>query len=660
MTFNFFRKYFSFFLGFSFGVILSLFILSNHQYLTNSKLKSIKTSISDNIHLDNLFETDDSNAPEEALHFHENDTVHSHGSLKVSDKIAERVRIFCWILTGKQYHGKRAIHVKATWAKRCNKFLFMSSEDDPSLPSINLNISEGRNHLWGKTKAAFKYIYENYFDEYDWFLKADDDTYVIMENLRFLLMPHKPSEPIYFGCKFKKFVKQGYMSGGAGYVLSKEALYRFYNEALPNKTICKGSESGAEDVEMGKCLENVGVLAGDSRDSIGLHRFLPFQPSSHVVPKNKTKGFWFWDYIYYPFENGPRCCSDYAISFHYVNANLMYTLEYFIYHLKAFGMETKLAEKFILLNKEDQKNDLEEEMVMSAYDLAILNMGTTTIVQISCNASKPEDQCVRMPQNPTSAEYVVADKYKLNTCITGKTFSSMQLGIFCYLYDQKKFLSTYWAKLDKAGDRRLCKRQNRYKFMYGIIKDYAKGNTTNYFNEWTNIMVVRDPISRFISGFVQLCVLNIGLPANHKYCYKCGRDMECFLTHLLKDIRRVEKAKRKPEYFIKYHFYPQTWQCQYYHFKDDYKIVHYSSKNRRKFYNNYLKVLKDSKVPSSKRSFIKRLLITTKTMHTTYDKKETNIYKKALYNNKKLLKLITKIFYDDYIEFNFKWPTIKE
>ena len=32
---------------------------------------------------------------------------------------------------------------------------------------------------------------------------------------------------MYFGCKFKPYVKQGYMSGGAGYALSKEALKRF-------------------------------------------------------------------------------------------------------------------------------------------------------------------------------------------------------------------------------------------------------------------------------------------------------------------------------------------------------------------------------------------------------------------------------------------------
>ena len=33
---------------------------------------------------------------------------------------------------------------------------------DPSLPSIDLGIEEDRNMLWGKTKAAFKYVYENY------------------------------------------------------------------------------------------------------------------------------------------------------------------------------------------------------------------------------------------------------------------------------------------------------------------------------------------------------------------------------------------------------------------------------------------------------------------------------------------------------------------
>ena len=83
------------------------------------------------------------------------------------------------------------------------------------------NIFTGYNHLWGKTREAFRYVYWHHFDEADWFLKADDDTYVIMENLRLFLSHYDPQKPQYAGRRFKPFVKQGYMSGGAGYVVSK-------------------------------------------------------------------------------------------------------------------------------------------------------------------------------------------------------------------------------------------------------------------------------------------------------------------------------------------------------------------------------------------------------------------------------------------------------
>ena len=80
-------------------------------------------------------------------------------------------------------------------------------------------------------------MYEHYKNEADWFLKADDDTYTVVENLRYMLQPYNATTPIYFGCKFKPYVSQGYMSGGAGYVLSKEALRRFVKQGTFSEKI---------------------------------------------------------------------------------------------------------------------------------------------------------------------------------------------------------------------------------------------------------------------------------------------------------------------------------------------------------------------------------------------------------------------------------------
>ena len=222
------------------------------------------------------------------------------GEDAVAKDLAKKVRILCWVMTSPSTLESKAKHVKATWGKRCNVLLFMSSKPDADFPAIGLPVGEGRDNLWGKTREAYRYAYEKHIHEADWFLKADDDTYVVLENLRRLLKNYDPNEPIYFGRRFKPYVKQGYMSGGAGYVLSKMALKRFVTQGLHNAGICRSDPGGAEDLEMGRCMQNVGVRAGDSRDKLGRETFHPFVPAHHLIPGAIPKDMWYWEWNYYP------------------------------------------------------------------------------------------------------------------------------------------------------------------------------------------------------------------------------------------------------------------------------------------------------------------------------------------------------------------------
>lgn len=66
-------------------------------------------------------------------------------------------RVFCWVLTQPKTKT-RAMAAKATWLRKCDGSVFISSVDEPELPAINAGVGENRSVLWGKTKFAFRYV----------------------------------------------------------------------------------------------------------------------------------------------------------------------------------------------------------------------------------------------------------------------------------------------------------------------------------------------------------------------------------------------------------------------------------------------------------------------------------------------------------------------
>ncbi|XP_060660114.1 glycoprotein-N-acetylgalactosamine 3-beta-galactosyltransferase 1-like [Drosophila nasuta] len=325
--------------------------------------------------------------------FHE----HPYDDTTVADQLKKEVRILCWVMTNPNNHKKKARHVKKTWGKRCNILLFMSSGEDDELPTVKLDVGEGRENLWRKVKEAFKYVYAHHYNDADWFYKADDDTYAVIENLRYMLYPYNPETPVHFGFKFKPFVKQGYMSGGSGYVLSKEALRRFVVEGIPDPKMCLPGTVVNEDIEIGKCMENLNVTAGDSRDWNGRGRMFPFIPEHHLLP-GKDKTFWYWSYMFYKTDDGLDCCSDNAVSFHYVSPAQMYVMDYLIYHLKPYGVvrsHSRLPDKLQVgefLPSPEMVTDASNEDSMDDEDDVIGNTTSTTTTTVNSIAAATEEK----------------------------------------------------------------------------------------------------------------------------------------------------------------------------------------------------------------------------------------------------------------------------
>ena len=246
-----------------------------------------------------------------------------------------KTRVLCWILTSPKSISRKGKAVKETWGKRCDTLLFMSSKEDPSFPAVGLDVPEGHENLWYKTRAAWQYVYDHHLNDAEWFLKADDDTYIIVENLKYLCSKYDAEKPHFFGRYFKTF--GGYNSGGAGYVFSKETLRRFA-KVLQDPSQCS-EQSFAEDVEVGKCLANVGVHPGDTRDSRERETFHPFPPEHHLIPGYVPKDNWLYEYNHHTVKDGPDCCADHSIAFHYIDHIMMYQMEYFVYHLRPYGVE---------------------------------------------------------------------------------------------------------------------------------------------------------------------------------------------------------------------------------------------------------------------------------------------------------------------------------
>jgi hypothetical protein len=142
-----------------------------------------------------------------------------------------RIKICYIILT-----CKKNLQTKVKWQKET---CFRNT--DPEHCYFLSCESEGRNIYGWNTADDYascidKYIqfFQNMDLDYDWYMFIDDDTFVFPKRIEQYLPTLDKSEPIYFGFRWSHIEGLRYMSGGAGFFLTKQT-YTMLREFLKIK-----------------------------------------------------------------------------------------------------------------------------------------------------------------------------------------------------------------------------------------------------------------------------------------------------------------------------------------------------------------------------------------------------------------------------------------
>ncbi|CAH8586514.1 unnamed protein product [Heterobilharzia americana] len=162
-----------------------------------------------------------------------------------------------------------------------------------------------------------------------------------MENLLDVLQNYSPDTPFMLGHRFPVHVRNGYFSGGAGYVLSREALKRIVEMSIDKHPYCPVYDEHMEDVKMSICGQAVGVHLYDVFDILGRYRFRWRSPdillNSTSYKTLKWRPVKLRGNALYAAPH-QSLLSDVGVTFHYVTPDMMYMLEYFLYYLRPVGL----------------------------------------------------------------------------------------------------------------------------------------------------------------------------------------------------------------------------------------------------------------------------------------------------------------------------------
>ncbi|KAF2902047.1 hypothetical protein ILUMI_04146 [Ignelater luminosus] len=242
--------------------------------------------------------------------------------LTESQYLYDKVQVLCAILVR---NAKNAEAAQRTWAKHCN-----------SIVLINLELKKKNKIPVKKTKdnaswALLCKSLRDFSDSFKWILIVNDNTFAILENIRYLVAGLNHTKKYYLGHAMT-FWGTSYNSGQAGYILSNGTLAALKNK-LKTSSFCTADSTfwNMEDYYLGKTLASLNISPLDTRDKLGLATFHGFNLQKLFFPGSTALS------NYYKFSLFPtKCCSFHSVTFQVTEGDKMFTYDYLLHQLQVF------------------------------------------------------------------------------------------------------------------------------------------------------------------------------------------------------------------------------------------------------------------------------------------------------------------------------------
>jgi len=255
-----------------------------------------------------------------------------------------RAQIFCQVYTTQKNHD-RVQTIRETWGQRCDGFLAGSTVTDKSVDSVNIphKGQEVYGNMWQKVRSMWSYVYDNYYEDYDWFHIGGDDMYVLVENLRLyleseeirlasnggrkplandkssssssLLLLKKQQHPLIIGSLFRRHgdADKIFVTGGGGYTLNKAALKAL---VMSFPTCAPHEVTSAEDFMVSECLNQQGIRVFDAKDESGADHYHHNSPEFIFNFDPKKDPLYWYAYFSTNTNGGANHTATRPVSFH--------------------------------------------------------------------------------------------------------------------------------------------------------------------------------------------------------------------------------------------------------------------------------------------------------------------------------------------------------